>query len=171
MQQVRLSKVTLNIGVGEGGDTLANAKMLLERISGAKAVVTNARDRNPTFKVRKGDPLGVKATIRGNGAMEVVRKAVESREGVLPQKCIDRTGNVAFGVREYIDFPGMKYDPKIGMMGFDVCLTLEKAGARIAKRKVRRSKLPVRQRPTKQEAREFMEKNFGAKFGEAQAAE
>ncbi len=171
-QEVRLAKVTLNIGVGEGGDKLANAKSLLERLTDGKtAVLTKARARNPSFKVRKGDPIGAKVTLRGAAAEELVKKALDARDYVLSPKSIDRAGNVAFGVREYIDFPGMRYDPKLGMMGFDVCLTLEKPGARVARRKIRRSKLPKKQRVTKVEAIAFMETKFGAKFEEAQKQE
>ncbi len=166
MKGISVAKVTLNIGVGEGGEKLANAKTLIERVSGRKAIVTKALSRNPSFKVRKGDPLGVKVTVRGKPAEEIVRRAFESRDGTVSPRSIDRHGNIAFGVPEYIDFPGMKYDPKIGMLGFDVCVTIEKPGARISRRRIRQRPLPVKQRPKREETRAFLEKEFGVRFQE-----
>lgn len=163
MQEIKLEKVTLNIGVGEGGDRLQNAKMLLERISGMKAVLTMSRARNPSFKIRKGEPIGAKVTLRGEKAFDVVRRALDSRDHTLPESCADGD-TVSFGVREYIDFPGIKYDPKLGMFGFDVCTTLYKAGKRVSRRKIRFTKLPKRQHVSPSEARAFFETNFKVKF-------
>ena len=64
MRTVRVEKVTLNIGVGVGGEPLERAKLLLNRITGATPVVTLAKVRNPTFRIKKGDPIGVKVTLR-----------------------------------------------------------------------------------------------------------
>jgi len=162
MQTVKLEKVTLNIGAGEGGEKLQNAKKLLENISASKPVITKAKKREPTFKMRKGDPIGVKVTLRGEAAKDVLKRALESRDLYLPGTSFDNYGNVSFGVKEYIDFPGIKYDPKIGMLGFDVCVTMKKAGKRIGLRKIRASKPHRKQRVSSQEAQEYMVKNFGA---------
>ena len=67
---------------------------------------------------------------------------------------------MAFGVPEYIDFPGMKYIPEIGILGFDVCLTLQKPGARIKRRKVAPRSLPQKQRVNQAEAEAYMKKTF-----------
>src|SRR3989344_131304 len=98
MKGVHVAKVTLNIGVGEGGEKLANAKTLIERVSGSKAIIMKALARIPSFKLRKGDPLGVKVTVRGKAGEEILRKALESRDHALSPKSIDRHGNIAFGV-------------------------------------------------------------------------
>lgn len=160
MQTVKLEKLTLNVGVGTPGERLESAKVLLERISGKKAVMTQSKDRNPTFKIRKGDNIGTKVTLRGKSAEEVLRKALDVKDGVLLESSFDRFGNVSFGIKEYIDFPGMKYDPKIGMMGFDVSVTLTKAGKRISTRKIATRRLPGKQRVSRQEAMEFLAKSF-----------
>jgi large subunit ribosomal protein L5 len=160
MQEVRLEKVTANIGVGAGGEKLENAKTLLERITGKKVVATRAKVRNPTFKIQKGDEIGVKVTLRGNDAVEFAKKAFDAAENRVGEKSFDETGNVSFGVREYIDFPGAKYDPKIGMLGFDVCLTLKKPGTRVMHRRVARKKR-IKQKVGRGEAIEFVKKLFG----------
>jgi len=171
MQEPRLDKVTLNVGAGAARERLQSAKDLLERITGHKAVLTKAKDRNPTWKLRKGDTVGVKVTLRGKDAAEVLKKSLEAVDYSVPAKSFDRAGNVAFGVREYIDFPGMKYDPKIGMMGFDVCVSLAKPGARIARRRIARRSVPPKQRVRPEEARAFMEKNFKAQVVTPESAE
>ncbi|NYZ77919.1 50S ribosomal protein L5 [Candidatus Micrarchaeota archaeon] len=158
---VFLEKVTLNIGAGGGGEVLDKARELLEKISEQKVVVTHARARNPSFKIRKGDALGVKVTLRKKKAEEVLAKSLEAADKQLKESSFDDFGNVAFGVKEYIDYPGMKYDPKIGMFGFDVCVKLAKKGVRVASRRIAAKKLPARQRVSKAEAVEFIVKNFG----------
>ena len=171
LQNVLLEKLTLNIGVGEGGEKLQNAKTLLETISGGTAVVTKARVRNPTFKIRKGDPIGVKVTVRGKPAEELLRRALDAVEFIVSPKSFDNNGNVSFGVREYIDFPGVQYEPKIGMLGFDVCVTLEKPGKRVAFRKIKASRIGRKQTVSRPEAQEFLRQKFGVKSGAEEEAE
>ncbi|MEM0475290.1 MAG: 50S ribosomal protein L5 [Candidatus Norongarragalinales archaeon] len=161
MKDAFLEKVTLNIGAGEGGQKLENARALLERVSGRTAVVTKARARNPAFKIRKGDAIGVKVTLRGTAAREFLKRALEVVDKNIPARSFDEFGNVAFGVKEYIDLPGMKYDPAIGMMGFDVCITLCKAGARVSRRRIAKRRIPAKQRVSKAEAMDFLRKEFG----------
>ncbi len=160
MSEVELEKVTVNIGVGAGGQALENAKKLLKELTGRKPVDTLSRTRNPTFNLRKGEPIGAKVTLRGTEAEGFVKKALAARENKILERNFDSTGNVAFGVPEYIDFPGMKYDPNIGILGFDVCLTLAKPGSRIKRRKIAPRPLPKKQRVSKGEAVEYMKQKF-----------
>lgn len=161
---VSLDKITLNIGVGQSGDVLENARALLKILTGKSPATTYARSRNPTFKIRKGDPIGVKVTLRGTDAKEFLKKALDAVDFKVPKKSADENGNVAFGIREYIDFPGAKYDPKIGMLGFDVCITLKKPGIRVSRRRIASRRLPKKQRVSSTEAHEFLEKEFKASF-------
>lgn len=161
MNAVRLEKVTLNIGAGEGGDKLDHAKTLLERLTQRTPVITLARSRNPTFKIKKGDPIGVKVTLRGTPAVEFLKKALVAVEGKIKETSFDSSGNVAFGIREYIDFPGAKYDAALGMMGFDVCVSLAKPGRRVALRRIAPVRLPRKHRVSPQEAQGFMRSAFG----------
>ena len=130
MREIKIEKVTVNIGVGTPGDKLENAKTLLENITSKTPVETLARDRNPVFKLRKGLPIGAKVTLRGEDAKSFLEKALTAKKKVLKSQNFDRNGNFAFGVAEYIDFPGARYDPTIGMVGFDVCVTLKRPGKR-----------------------------------------
>ncbi|MCX8198147.1 MAG: 50S ribosomal protein L5 [Candidatus Micrarchaeota archaeon] len=155
MREVMIDKVTLNIGVGKGGQELENAKMLLERLSGAKAVPTKAKSRNPVFRIKKGDVIGTKTTLRGKAALEFLKKALKVKDYSLPSGSFDKDGNFSFGVPEYIEFPGAKYDPQIGMLGFDVCVTLRRRGFRVGKRRRGKSKVGRKHRLKKEDGIQF----------------
>lgn len=171
MKRVSLEKVAVNIGVGSGGDALENARKLLQQMTNKKPATTRARTRNPSFGIRKGDEIGVKVTLRGNEAKEFLKKALEAVDNALPAKSFDSLGNVSFGVKEYIDFPGVKYDPKIGIIGFDVCVTLCKPGGRVAKRRIASRRLPRKQRVGVQEAKNFLQQEFGVEMTEKRLKE
>ncbi len=170
MSLIYVDKVTLNIGMGQGGEQLQKAKTLIERVSGSKAVLTKTKARNPTWKLRQGETIGTKVTLRGKKAADVLKRALETVGKKISERSFDKGGNVAFGIKEYIDFPGMKYDPEIGMLGFDVCVTLKKKGSRIALRKIAPRKLPAKQRVSQDESRKFMAENFGVQVVSAAEA-
>ena len=155
MREIRIGKVTVNMGVGEPGDPLNNAKKLVETLSGSTAIETKARDRNPTFKLRKGLPIGIKTTLRGKKALDFLVKALAAKKKILSESNFDERGNFSFGIKEYIDFPGAKYDPKIGMLGFDVCVTLMRRGARVKLRNLKTSKVGKAHLLSKGEGIEF----------------
>ncbi|MBI5223107.1 50S ribosomal protein L5 [Candidatus Micrarchaeota archaeon] len=165
MRKILIDKVTVNIGVGSPGDRLENAKTLLSKLSGAGTPVeTKARKRDPVFKLRKGLPIGAKITLRGAPAKTFLEKALAAKRRTLKESNFDRRGNFAFGVHEYIDFPGAKYDPTIGMFGFDICVTLRRPGNSVALRRLSPSKIGAKHLITPHEAREFIKNSFNVKF-------
>jgi large subunit ribosomal protein L5 len=159
MREIRLEKVTLNIGAGEAGPKLETAKKLLEKLSGTKVVVTLTHKRT-TFGGAKKRPIGVKVTLRGEKARAFLANALKANENRLNPTQFDTQGNFSLGVKEYIDLPGIKYDPEIGILGMDVCATLFRAGYRVARRKIRPSRIGKGQRITPEEAREWVRKEF-----------
>lgn len=166
MREVLVEKVTVNIGVGSPGDRLEYAKSLIEKLSGSKPVETTAKKRNPVFKLRVGMPIGVKVTLRGKKATEFIDKALTSRKRMIRSTCFDNRGNFSFGVPEYIDFPGAKYDPKIGMFGFDVCVTLKRRGARVQHRRLKAAKVGKAHLISKDAAMDFAKSVLNAKIEE-----
>lgn len=160
MREILVDKVTVNMGVGEPGEPLENAKKLMEALTGSTAVETRAKDRNPTFKLRKGMPIGVKTTLRGEKAADFVAKALSARKKVLRASNFDERGNFSFGIKEYIDFPGAKYNPDIGMLGFDVCVTLVRRGERVKRRKLKTSRVGRSHIITREEGQEFAKSRF-----------
>ncbi len=161
MREIKVEKVTVNIGVGQSGQPLENARELLKTLTQRKPVTTMARIRNPVFKIKKGDPIGVKVTLRGSAGEEFLKKALDTVDSKVSGRSFDRLGNFSFGVKEYIDFPGAKYNPKIGVLGFDVCVTLSRRGARVKMRRKRTASIGKKHLITHDEGIEFAQKKLG----------
>jgi large subunit ribosomal protein L5 len=159
MKEIRLEKVTINIGAGEAGPKLEKAKKLLEKLTQKKILVTKTHKRT-TFGVAKKRPIGVKVTLRGESAKEFLSNALKSLDNKLESSCFDRNGNFSFGVREYIHLPGVRYDPDIGILGMDVCVTLERPGFRIKRRKIMRKPIGKSHRISPEEAKEWVKNEF-----------
>lgn len=163
MRTIKIEKITLNIGTGEPGDKLEKARKLLKTISGLNAVPTVAKKRIPTWKIRPGLAIGCKATVRGKKAKELLIKLLQGTDNILEANKFDGQGNFSFGIEEYLDIPGLKYDAEIGVIGLNVAVTLERAGFRVKRRRMKRGKIPKRHRISKEEAIEFMKKEFNVK--------
>lgn len=155
MREIRIEKITLNMGCGDDKDKLNRAKKLLETISGQKVVITRTHKRT-TFGMAKGRPIGVKATMRKERAKEFFKQAIEAVEKKLKEKQIGE-GVFSIGIKEYIDLP-VKYDPEIGIIGLDVCVTLERPGFRVKRRSIRKSKIGKKHLITKQETIDWLKK-------------
>ena len=125
----RISKITLNMGVGEAvGDkkVLEHAVADMEKIAGQKAVVTKSRKSIAGFKIRDGWPIGCKVTLRRERMYEFLDRLVNI---ALPRvrdfrglngKSFDGRGNYAMGVREQIVFPEIDYDQVDEVRGMDI---------------------------------------------------
>ncbi|MBT4441864.1 MAG: 50S ribosomal protein L5 [Oceanospirillaceae bacterium] len=128
----KITKITLNMGVGEGiGDKkmIENAVADLEAIAGQKVVVTLARKSIAGFKVREGWPVGCKVTLRGQQMWEFFDRLVDISiprirdfRGLNP-KSFDGRGNYSMGVREQIIFPEIEYDKVDKLRGLDITIT------------------------------------------------
>ena len=165
MMMPRISKVCVNIGVGEGGDRLLNAENVLEMVTGVKPQRTLGKIQNRDLKVRVGAPIGCKATIRnGDKIKQFLIDAFSCRENVIPSWNFDREGNLSFGVRDYTDFPGQKYDPDIGIFGMDINVVLERPGHRISRRRRAKSKIPSKHKVTADESRTWFAENYNIKI-------
>ncbi len=160
MQKVNIGKVTLNIGAGKEQTKLEKGVVLIKKITGRDPIKTITNKRIPAWGVRPGLPIGCMITIRKQPAKELLIRLLKAKENKLKESQFDSTGNVSFGIHEYIDIPGVTYDPAIGVTGLQVCLTLEKPGYRIKKRKLKKKSMPKNHMVTKQEAMDFMKNNF-----------
>ncbi|MDD2472787.1 MULTISPECIES: 50S ribosomal protein L5 [unclassified Methanoculleus] len=160
MKEIYVDKVVVHMGVGESGERLVKAEDLVKQITGQKPVRTVAKRTQPAFGIRKGAPIGCKVTLRRENAEKFVRTALDIVDRRLALSQFDRTGNVSFGIEEHTDFPGMSYDPAIGIYGMDINVVLEYKGVRIARRSVERRKLPMDQKVTKEDAVAFMRERY-----------
>jgi len=132
MEVPRITKITLNMGVGEAlGDkkVLENAISDMEKIAGQKPVVTKARKSIAGFKVREGWPIGCKVTLRSERMYEFLDRLISIAiprirdfRGISP-KSFDGRGNFAMGVTEQIIFPEIDYDQVDALRGMDITIT------------------------------------------------
>jgi large subunit ribosomal protein L5 len=160
MKDVKEAKLTLNIGVGEPGDKLEKAYGLLELVTGRKPVKTTTYKRIPKFNVRPGLQIGVKVTMR-KGFKELFKRLLLAKDYTIKRSSFDNYGNISFGIDEYVHVPGLKYNPKIPLFGFNVSLTLERPGYRVKRRRLNSKKLPRRHFINQEESIEYMKKKYG----------
>ncbi len=160
MQRPVLSKVVVNIGVGEPGEKVARATSLLESLTGQKPVRTAAKKTNRDLGVRKNDLIGCKVTLRKERAEEFLKRALDAVDGIVNSRWFDDEGNFSFGIEEHINLPNVQYDPQIGIYGMDVSVTVERKGYRIKRRKLGKRKVPRHHRVGKMEAMRFIRDNF-----------
>ena len=163
MRAVRIEKITLNVGAGKEQSKLEKGMLLLKHITGIEPVKTFTNKRIPEWGLRPGLPIGCKLTLRGENAKELLSRLLDAKGHALKHSQFDERGNVSFGVPEYIDIKGVKYSPEIGVMGLEVCITLERPGFRIRRRKIMTKKIPKAHSISKEDAIKFMEDNFSVK--------
>ena len=163
MRDLHVEKVVVNIGVGEAGERLAKAEKVLEMVTKQKPVETLSKTVNRDLGIREGMPLGCKVTLRGDAAVDFVKQALSIREMRVPVYSFDPEGNMSFGITDYTDFDGMKYDPEIGIFGMDISVVLRRTGNRITQRALLRRRIPKGHRVQRDEAIQFMKDNFSVK--------
>lgn len=166
MQNPRIAKVTVNIGAGESGEKLIKAESLLERLTEKKPVRTMSGHKIPSWGIKKREPIGCKVTLRGKGAEDFLRRGFSAVDNQLKASSFDKCGNFSFGIHEYIDIPGIKYDPAMGIFGMDITVTLERPGYRVKRRRLKKEKIPARTLITREESLEFIKEKFNVEFVE-----
>jgi large subunit ribosomal protein L5 len=132
MEVPRITKITLNMGVGEAiadKKVLENARADMEKISGQRPVTRVARKSVATFKIRDGMPIGCKVTLRRERMYEFLDRLVNIAiprvrdfRGLNP-KSFDQQGNYSLGVQEQIIFPEINYDEVDAIRGMDITIT------------------------------------------------
>ena len=158
MREPEIEKVVVHMGVGTGGQALADAEEILTSLTGQAPVRTLAQSTEPEFNIRQGDPIGAKVTLRGGRARTFLADALPLAD--LRAGQFDETGNVSFGIAEHTDFPSQEYDPTIGIFGLDVTINLVRPGYRVSKRRVSSRSIPARHRLTPGDAIAFLEETF-----------
>lgn len=165
MRNPQITKVTVNIGVGEGGQRLGLAEKVLGVLTGLKPIRTLGKIQNRDLKVRIGAPIGCKVTMRDR---EVIKKFLTDafwvRENSIPAWNFDAQGNLSFGISDYTDFPDQKYDPEIGIFGMDINVVVERPGHRVSRRRRRSRKVGQNHRVTPTESKTFFEDTYGVKI-------
>jgi large subunit ribosomal protein L5 len=132
MQIPKITKITLNMGLGEAvanKNVLQSATADLEKICGQKPVITKAKKSEANFKIREGWPIGAKVTLRRDRMYEFLDRLISVAiprirdfRG-LSNKSFDGRGNYSFGLSEQIVFPEIDYDNVDALRGLDICIT------------------------------------------------
>ncbi len=165
MLKPRIAKVTVNVCLGEGGERLLKIANVLKELTGQQPSFRKAKRTIREFGIRRGENIAVAVTLRGKRALEFLDKALEAVGRRLKFSSIDEYGNISFGIAEHISIPGVKYDPEIGIFGMDVCITVERPGFRVMRRRIKRvRRVPRRHRVTREETAALLMEEFGVKF-------
>jgi large subunit ribosomal protein L5 len=161
MKKISLEKIVLNMGVGRSGDAIDIAKKALDQISGRKSCAREAKETQRDWGVRKGEPIGVAVTVRGEEAKELLKRLFEAKGNQVRGKAFDNFGNYSFGIKEHIDIPGVKYDPQIGILGLGISITLTRPGYGIRKRSKHKAGVGKKHIIKDHEAKDYLTKEFG----------
>ena len=164
MKKISITKVVLNMGVGKSGDPIEIGKKALEQITGKKPNPRNAKKTERDWGVRKGEPIGVAVTVRGDDATKLLKKLLVAKDNQVKDSAFDNEGNLSFGIKEHIDIPEIKYDPKIGILGLEVSVTLGRPGFNIKLRSLHKSKIGKNHRIRKNDAIKFLTEELGVKI-------
>jgi large subunit ribosomal protein L5 len=163
MQKPRIEKVTINIAIGESGERLQKAISVLEQLTGQKPCQRKAKKSIRDWGVRKNDPIACITTLRGEKATDFLKKAFYAVSKVS-SSAFDVNGNFSFGIKEHIEMPGVKYDPKLGIFGMDVCVTMEKPGYHVKKRHKLKATIGKKQLASPAESIEYIKELFGTEI-------
>ncbi len=158
MLMPKVMAVTLNIAVGRSGEVLLRAGKVLEELTGQKPVHRRAKRTIREFGIRKREPIAVTVTVRGKKALKLLDRVADAVDRRIRASAFDEFGNFAFGIKEHIEIPGVRYKADIGIFGMDVIVTMGRAGYRVAKRRIKRARIPRRHRLTREESMVFAEK-------------
>ena len=160
MRTPKVEKIVVHMGVGESGQRLVDAEGILGGITNQAVVRSYAKRTLPAFGIKKGEPIGCKVTLRGSSAEDFLKTSLGIVESTLSESQFDGNGNVSFGIEEHTDYPGMRYDPKIGIFGMDISVIVNRPGYRINKRRVVKRKIPNSHRITKEDTISFFQAKY-----------
>jgi large subunit ribosomal protein L5 len=161
-----IDKVVVNIGVGASGEELQKATKVLEQLTDRKATVLKAKKNVKEWNLRKGLSIATKVTLRHEDAGVFLKRVLSITDNRILVRAFDGKGNFSFGIDEHIKIPGVKYDPDLGIFGFNVSVRIVRPGFRIQTRKKNRNKIGSEHYVSKKEAIFYMSKVFGAEVVE-----
>jgi len=158
MKDIQVGKVVVNISAGQVGEQVDRAEVLLEKLTDTQPVRTESKADMKTFGGRAGLNIGAAVTLRGDDAEKFLEKVLPAAD--VSASSFDGDGNLSFGIDEYIDVSGVEYDGDIGMMGFEVAVSLERPGYRVERRDHNTSEIGPEHRVSDEEAKEFVQESF-----------
>ena len=164
MLKPRIEKVVVNCCVGKSGEPLEKAMKIIEELTGQKPCIRRAKKTIRGFGIRKGEPIACVVTLRKQKAIEFLKKALAAVDYKLKASSFDEHGNFSFGIKEHIEIPGTKYVPELGIIGMDVCVSLERPGYRVKRRRRCRTKVGHKHLLTREEGMVFARHELGVEI-------
>jgi large subunit ribosomal protein L5 len=164
MLKPQIEKVVVNLSVGKSGEPLEKAFKVLKEIAGQTPVKKNAKTSIRDFGIRKGEPIACVVTLRRQPAIDFLKKVLPVIDNKISKSSFDMQGNFAFGLKEHIEIPGVKYDPDVGIFGMDICVTLNRPGDRVSDRRKRKAKIGHKHILTPEEAILFTKQTLGVEI-------
>jgi len=164
MKRLKIAKVVVNMAVGTSGERLAKAAQVLEQLTGQKPSFRRAKKTIKEFGIKRGESIACVVTLTKDRALDFLKRALAALDFKIKRSSFDQLGNFSFGIKEHISLPGVKYDPMLGIFGFDVCVSLERPGYRVARRRRKRSRIGKSHRVMREESMKFVEEVLGVKI-------
>jgi large subunit ribosomal protein L5 len=164
MLKPRIEKVVVNLNVGKSGEPLEKAFRVLKEIAGQTPVKKNAKSSIRDFGIRKGEPIACVVTLRRQAAIAFLKKVLPVVDNKVSKSSFDDRGNWAFGLKEHIEIPGVKYDPDIGIFGMDICVAVNRPGDRVSDRRKRKAKIGKKHVMTPKESILFTKHELGVEI-------
>jgi large subunit ribosomal protein L5 len=161
MREIYIEKVLLSAG-GKEND-LAKAKKLLEILANRKAQIIASRKRIPDFGVAPGMEVGTRVTLRNEEAVNLLRRLLGAVDNILSKKQVSEN-HFSFGLKEYIDIPGIEYQRDIGIRGLNITVVFARPGLRVKRKKIKSGNIPKKQHVSKEEIIKYMGDSFKTKF-------
>jgi large subunit ribosomal protein L5 len=164
MLKPRIEKVVVNISVGKSGEPLEKASKVLSEITGRKPCKRKAKASIRDFGIRKGESIACIVTLRKAEAIEFLKKVLPAVDNRLSRRSFDNQGNFAFGVKEHIELPGVRYDPDVGIFGMDICVSVTRPGYRVKDRRKEKAKIGSRHVLTPEDSMVFARGALGVEI-------
>ena len=164
MLKPRIEKVVVNLNVGKSGEPLEKANKVLKEITGHTPVKKRAKKTIRDFGIREGESIAVVVTLRKQEAIDFLKKVLPVVDNKVAKRAFDIHGNFAFGLKEHIEIPGVKYDPDIGIFGMDICVTVNRPGQRIKVRRKENKSIGASHMLTPEESILFVKQTLGVEI-------
>jgi large subunit ribosomal protein L5 len=160
----KIEKVAVNISVGKSGEPLDKAMNILKELTGQNPCMRIAKKTIRDFGIRKKEPIACIVTLRGEKAESFLKRSLQAIDNKVNKRSFDKQGNFAFGIKEHIDIPGIKYTPELGIVGMDVSVTIGRSGYRVKRRHRIKSKIGSEHLLTPLEAISFIRDEFNVEI-------
>ena len=163
MRGIEMEKIVIHCGGTD--DKLEKSIKLLKKITNKTIYIKKSTRRIPAFGISPGKKSGCKVTIRNKKIMhELLRRFFSAVENKIKMRQITEN-QLCFGIKEYIEVPGLEYERDIGILGFEIMIVFKRKGKRVKMRKIKMGKFPRKQNVTPREIAIFMKEDFKLEIG------